>query len=80
MAERFVVGDTVTLSNTFKVSGTATDPTTVSRRHRPGRDRHHVHLRRVDHHQERSRRLHQERHRIDRRPLVVPVDRHGNRR
>lgn len=30
MAERFVVGDTVTLSNTFKVSGTATDPTTVS--------------------------------------------------
>ena len=30
MAERFVVGDTVTLSNTFKVSGTATDPTAIS--------------------------------------------------
>jgi hypothetical protein len=30
MADRFVVGDTVTLSNTFAVSGTATDPTTVS--------------------------------------------------
>lgn len=30
MAERFVVGDTVTLTNTFKVSGTATDPSTVS--------------------------------------------------
>lgn len=30
MSDRFVVGDTVTLSNTFAVSGTATDPTTVS--------------------------------------------------
>ena len=30
MADRFVVGDTVTLTNTFKVAGTATDPTTVS--------------------------------------------------
>ena len=30
MADRFVVGDTVTLTNTFTVSGTATDPTTVS--------------------------------------------------
>ncbi len=30
MADRFVVGDTVTLSNTFKVAGTATDPTTVT--------------------------------------------------
>lgn len=30
MADRFVVGDTVTLTNTFKVSGTATDPSTVS--------------------------------------------------
>lgn len=30
MADRFVVGDTVTLTNTFKVSGTATDPTAVS--------------------------------------------------
>lgn len=30
MADRFVVGDTVTLTNTFAVSGTATDPTTVS--------------------------------------------------
>ena len=30
MADRFVVGDTVTLTNTFKVSGTATDPTTIS--------------------------------------------------
>ena len=30
MSERFVVGDTVTLSNTFAVSGTATDPTTIS--------------------------------------------------
>ena len=30
MAERFVVGDTVTLTNTFKVSGTATDPTAIS--------------------------------------------------
>lgn len=30
MSDRFVVGDTVTLTNTFAVSGTATDPTTVS--------------------------------------------------
>lgn len=30
MADRFVVGDTVTLSNTFAVSGTATDPSTIS--------------------------------------------------
>ncbi|MBP7594300.1 MAG: hypothetical protein KA755_01475 [Candidatus Microthrix sp.] len=30
MADRFYVGDTVTLSNTFKVAGTATDPTTIS--------------------------------------------------
>ena len=30
MADRFVVGDTVTLTNTFAVSGVATDPTTVS--------------------------------------------------
>lgn len=30
MADRFVVGDTVTLTNTFKVSGAATDPTAVS--------------------------------------------------
>lgn len=30
MADRFVLGDTVTLTNTFAVSGTATDPTTVS--------------------------------------------------
>lgn len=30
MSERFVVGDTVTLTNTFAVSGTATDPTTIS--------------------------------------------------
>ena len=30
MADRFVAGDTVTLTNTFKVSGTATDPSTVS--------------------------------------------------
>lgn len=30
MADRLVVGDTVTLTNTFKVSGTATDPTTIS--------------------------------------------------
>ncbi len=30
MADRFVVGDTVTLTNTFKVSGTATDPTAIS--------------------------------------------------
>lgn len=30
MADRFVTGDTVTLTNTFKVSGTATDPTTVA--------------------------------------------------
>lgn len=30
MADRFVVGATVTLTNTFAVSGTATDPTTVS--------------------------------------------------
>ena len=28
--DRFVVGDTVTLRNLFKVSGTLTDPTTVS--------------------------------------------------
>jgi len=30
MADRLVVGDTVTLTNTFAVSGTATDPTTVT--------------------------------------------------
>ena len=30
MADRFVAGDTVTLTNTFKVSGTATDPTAIS--------------------------------------------------
>ncbi len=30
MADRFVVGDTVTLSNPLAVSGTATDPTTIS--------------------------------------------------
>lgn len=30
MSDRFVVGDTVTLTNTFAVSGVATDPTTVS--------------------------------------------------
>lgn len=30
MADRFVVGDTVTLTNTFAVAGTATDPTTIS--------------------------------------------------
>lgn len=28
--DRFVVNDTVTLTNTFKVSGTATDPTTIA--------------------------------------------------
>lgn len=30
MADRFVTGDTVTLSNTFKVAGVATDPTTTT--------------------------------------------------
>ena len=30
MADRFVVGDTVTLTNTFAVAGTATDPTAVT--------------------------------------------------
>ncbi len=30
MANRLVVGDTVTLTNTFKVAGTATDPTTIT--------------------------------------------------
>ena len=30
MSDRFVTGDTVTLSNTFKVSGTATDPSTIT--------------------------------------------------
>lgn len=30
MPERFLVGDTVKLTNTFKVSGTATDPTSVT--------------------------------------------------
>ena len=30
MADRFVAGDTVTLTNTFAVSGAATDPSTVS--------------------------------------------------
>lgn len=30
MADRFVVGDTVTLTNAFAVDGTATDPTTIT--------------------------------------------------